>query len=114
MAGSADVVNVLLRCNANIELEDACGNTAFILACQWNHVEIAEILLSAGANIAKVNDDNRRGLDYLPPNSVLSCKLVRCYIYCPITHYYTACDGSYSRARTYYLLLVGAAFAVSW
>ncbi len=78
MNGSVDVVNILLRQNRiNLELEDRDGNTAFILSCEFGHVNTAEILLTNGANVAKVNSSNRRGFDYLQSGIVLTAKKVR-------------------------------------
>ena len=77
MTGNSLVTYTLLHKNANLELEDLNGNTAFIVACEWGHIEIAEILLANGANVAKANNSSKTGFHYLDCGTVLVCKKVR-------------------------------------
>ena len=79
MTGNSLVTYMLLRKNANLELEDSNGNTAFIVACEWGNIKIAEILLANGANVAKVNSFNKTGFHYLDRGTALLCKKVRLY-----------------------------------
>lgn len=48
-SGDAKIVKILLECGANIEGEDTSG--PLHVACSWGHKEVAQILLSNGADV---------------------------------------------------------------
>ncbi|KAK3599550.1 hypothetical protein CHS0354_035785 [Potamilus streckersoni] len=57
--GHKDVVDVLLKANADKEIRDGKGNTALMAALVGKEEEIALLLIRSGANIAVVNIERR-------------------------------------------------------
>ena len=58
-AGNEEMVTLLLRYRAKLDLRDQIGNTALAYAAFRGHVEVAELLLASGAS---VDLDNRQGM----------------------------------------------------
>ena len=57
-AGDADRVSRALEAGADLEQRDARGRTALLVAASLDHVEVAEVLVAAGAS-ADAADDER-------------------------------------------------------
>lgn len=52
--GSADVVQVLLNANADINAVDMIGQTSLMIASETGHVDVVRVLLNNGANPNRV------------------------------------------------------------
>lgn len=57
--GNLQIVAILIKANAHLDLKDRLGNTALHYATDRNHVELAELLLDVGA---AVDPQNRAGM----------------------------------------------------
>jgi ankyrin repeat protein len=58
-AGNEEMVTLLLRYKAKLDLRDQVGNTALAYTAARGHLEVAQLLVDAGAAI---NVDNRQGM----------------------------------------------------
>ena len=66
--GSADVMQILVNHNANLNERDHNGNTSLHLACQQSAFRISYILINGGINVNATNTHGKTVLHY----SVLS------------------------------------------
>lgn len=55
--GHADVVNILVRHGASLDLRDKIGQTALLKATLENHVAVVDLLLAAGADTELMDED---------------------------------------------------------
>lgn len=59
LLGFADLVHLLLRANATVDIHDRNGYTAFIFAAMAGHTSVARMLLAAGAREASCTFSNQ-------------------------------------------------------
>lgn len=55
--GRGDMVRALLRCGAQVNLQDDDGSTALMCACEHGHVDIVRQLLSVSGCDATLTDN---------------------------------------------------------
>ena len=53
--GDADMVSLLLRASAEVDVKDEDGNTPLLLACRAEHLELAQVLCDKGADASAAN-----------------------------------------------------------
>jgi hypothetical protein len=58
------VVRVLLEHNADVNINNACGETPLHVACQYHMLNMARLLLSFGADITLTDRNSKTSLDY--------------------------------------------------
>ena len=54
--GDADIVSLLSRAGADVEVGDGDGNTPLLLACRAGHLELAQVLVDKGADASAANE----------------------------------------------------------
>ena len=54
--GDADMVSLLVRASAEVDVKDEDGNTPLVLACRAGHLEAAQMLLDKGADASAANE----------------------------------------------------------
>lgn len=65
MGGHENVVRTLVEWEADLEVKDHNGHTAFMLALFDGQIEVGKVLLSLGCNWEATNNTHQTGLDFL-------------------------------------------------
>jgi len=63
-ADQGDVIAILLRCRASLEVQDSNGCTALMLAVANGDESVVRSMLRAGANVAAADQEGQTSLDY--------------------------------------------------
>ena len=61
--GHTEIVNLLIKCNADINATDSYGNTALMKATRQNHISCVTELIEAGADISLLNNHGTTAYD---------------------------------------------------
>ena len=66
MNGQRAIVDILLSHQANINIQNKYGETAFMLSCGWEQIDIAVSLIEAGCDYSlRTIKANHSGIDFL-------------------------------------------------
>ncbi len=57
--GRKDIIKLLIKNNANLDIQTRCGDTALILSILMERLDIAKLLIENGANVNLHNDTGR-------------------------------------------------------
>jgi hypothetical protein len=77
IAGEAEMVSVLLRRDANVDVQNNKGASALMHACYKNHAEVVRRLLGAGATLALRTKDGGTAADMAEHGGEAVVKLLR-------------------------------------
>lgn len=63
-SGKKDIVEILINCGANLDLQDEYGDTALNLSFRYSDLrdDVVKMLILAGADVNKINKQNRTSL----------------------------------------------------
>ena len=60
--GHFNLVNLLIKHNADVNVKSATGSTALHSACAWDQKLITELLISSGANVDAIDNNGQTPL----------------------------------------------------